>query len=230
MYDIVEIIAIQRGKLNMLNEWIKTLLASTSLTGFYVLFITFPLAIVQGVLGIFPFTILIVLNISAMGLVNGLLTSWISSIIVATIVFYCSRSFFSDWFNSKIKSKEGRYEKWQKYFELYGIWTIILFRTLPIIPNNVISLMASVSSIKSLAYFISSVVGNLSQIWLYGIISSSILIPTQNSKLLIGFYIAFCISLIIVFVINQFLQRNNGDNTKGKHDIPKKDEVARISG
>jgi uncharacterized membrane protein YdjX (TVP38/TMEM64 family) len=201
----------------MINEWIDILLARTSLTGFYVLFITFPLAFVQGILGIFPFPILIVINISSMGLVYGLLTSWISSIIVANIVFYCCRSFFSNWFNSKIKRKEGRYEKWQKYFEIYGIWTIILLRTLPIVPNNVISLMASVSSIKSLAYFISSVVGNLSQIWLYGIISSSIIMPDQDSRLLIGFYIAFCLSLIIIFVISQFLQRNKGDNTKEKH-------------
>jgi uncharacterized membrane protein YdjX (TVP38/TMEM64 family) len=75
-------------------------------------------------------------------IVLQILTSWFSSIIVANIVFYCCRSFFSDWFNRKIKSKEGRYEKWQKYFEIYGICTIILLRTLPIIPNNVISLMA----------------------------------------------------------------------------------------
>ncbi|MEQ4486014.1 TVP38/TMEM64 family protein [Cohnella silvisoli] len=197
----------------MLSEWIEALLARSSLTGFYVLIITFPLAIVQGILGIFPFTILIVLNISAMGIVNGLLTSWISGIIVANIVFYCGRSFFSDWFNRKIKRKESRYEKWQKYFELYGIWTLILLRTLPI-PNNVVSLMASVSSIKPFAYFISSVVGNLSQIWLYGIISSSIIMPKQDSKLLIEMYIAFCLSLIIVFVRGQFLQRNKGDRTK----------------
>jgi uncharacterized membrane protein YdjX (TVP38/TMEM64 family) len=201
----------------MLDKWIEALFASASLTGFYALIITFPLALVQGILGIFPFTILLLLNISAMGLVNGLLMSWISSIIVSNIVFYCCRSFFSDWFIRKINKKEGRYEKWQKYFELYGVWTLILLRTLPIVPNNVISLMASVSSIKSSAYFISTVVGNLSQIWLYGIISSSILMPNQDSTLLIGFYIAFCILLIIVFFISQFLQRNKRDNTKEKH-------------
>jgi uncharacterized membrane protein YdjX (TVP38/TMEM64 family) len=201
----------------MLDKWIESLFASASLTGFYALIITFPLALVQGILGIFPFTILLVLNISAMGLVNGLLTSWISSILVSNIVFYCCRSFFSDWFTRKIKRKDGRYEKWQKYFELYGVWTLILLRTLPIVPNNVISFMASVSSIKSLAYFTSTVVGNLSQIWLYGIISSSILIPNQDSRLLIGFYIAFCILLIIVFLISQFMQRNKRDNTKEKH-------------
>ncbi|TFE22724.1 TVP38/TMEM64 family protein [Cohnella luojiensis] len=197
----------------MINDWIEALLDRTSLTGYYVLIATFPLAIVQGILGIFPFSILIVLNISAMGLVDGLLTSWISSIVAANIVFYCCRSFFSDWFNRKINRKEdGRYEKWQKYFETYGIWTLILLRTLPIIPNNVISLMASVSSIRMLPYFFSSVIGNLSQIWLYGIISSSILMPNQDSKLLIGSYIAFCILLILIFVTSQYLQRRKGDD------------------
>ncbi|RED59222.1 TVP38/TMEM64 family protein [Cohnella lupini] len=195
----------------MLSDWIKNLLESTSLSGFYVLLLTFPLTIVQGVLGLFPYTILIVLNISAMGLTYGLLTSWISSIIVANLVFYCCRSFFSEWFNSKIKRKEGRYEKWQRYFELYGVWTLILLRTLPIIPNNVISLMASVSSIKLYAYFMSSVIGNLSQIWLYGIISSSILIPGRDTKWLIGSYVAFCIVVVVAFFISQFFKKQRGN-------------------
>ena len=199
----------------MLDEWIESLLAQTSLTGFYVLLITFPLTLVQGIVGLFPFSILIVLNISAMGLVNGLLTSWISSIIVANIVFYCCRSFFSGWFIRKMRRKEGRYEKWKKYFEIYGIWTLILLRTVPIFPNNIISFMASISSIKSLAYFISSIVGNLSQIWLYGIISSSILMPEQDSKILIGSYVAFCLLLIIIFVITQFIQKNRNNLKRG---------------
>jgi uncharacterized membrane protein YdjX (TVP38/TMEM64 family) len=192
----------------LINHWIEALLAKTSLSGFYVLIVTFPLTLVQGILGIFPFTLLIVLNISAMGLVNGLITSWISSIIVANIVFYGCRSFFSEWFNKKIKRKEGRYEKWQQYFETYGIWTLILLRTLPVFPNNVISLMAALSSMKSFAFFISSVVGNLSQIWLYGIISSSIIMPEQDSGLLIWSYVAFCVALLILFGFRQKLQRN----------------------
>jgi uncharacterized membrane protein YdjX (TVP38/TMEM64 family) len=201
----------------MLNGWIESLLESTSLSGFYVLILTVPLAIVQGILGVFPFSILIVLNISAMGLFDGLLTSWLMSILVANIVFLCCRSFFSEWFDRKIKRKEGRFEKWEKYFELYGVWTLIVLRTLPIIPNNVISLMASVSSIKPIPYFISSIVGNLSQIWLFGIISSSILMPNRDSKLMIELYIVFCLVLIILFLISQFMQKNKGKHSREKN-------------
>jgi len=201
----------------LIDEWIEGVLASTALTGFYVLMITFPLALVQGILGIFPFTLLVVINISSMGLVNGLLASWVSSIIVTTIVFYCCRSFFSNWFNSKIRRKEGRYEKWQKYFELYGVWTLILLRTIPVVPNNVISFMASLSSMKPLPYLISSVVGNLSQIWLYGIISSTLLSPDKDRRLMISLYVAFCLVIVIAFVISQLLQRRNGGKMDSKH-------------
>lgn len=201
----------------MINEWIESLLDSTSLSGFYVLIITFPLAIVQGILGFFPFSILIVLNISAMGLVDGLLTSWITSILVANIVFLCCRSFFAEWFNRKIKRKGGSFEKWEKYFELYGVWTLILLRTLPIIPNNVISLMAALSSIKLIPYFISSIIGNLSQIWLYGIISSSILMPNRDSSLMIGLYIVFCLVMVVLFLISQYMHRTKGKHSEEKH-------------
>lgn len=201
----------------MIAEWIEALLTSTSLTGYYVLLATFPLTLIQGILGLFPYSILILLNISSMGLISGLLASWISSIIVANIVFHGCRSFFADWFSRKIKKKEGRFEKWQRYFELYGVWTLILLRTIPIIPNNAISLMAAVSTMKSIPYFISTVIGNLSQIWLYGIISWTILMPNQDRSLSIWLYVSFCLILIIVFFLDQFKQRKKGTNVKVNH-------------
>lgn len=192
---------------NWINHAIDWLLETAQLEGFYLLLLTIPLAIIQGFFGFFPFSTLILLQVSALGLVNGLITSWLIGIIASVVVYYCCRYLFADWFNRKMSKNAARYEKWQKYFMNYGVWSIIFLRTIPIMPNNVISFMASISSIKSSAYIVSSLVGTLSHIWLFGIISSSIVLPNTDIRMFVGSYVAFCLAMIILFMIEQQRRR-----------------------
>jgi len=188
--------------MNRINDGIEWLLQVTQLDGFNILLVTFPLAIVQGFLGLFPFSTLIVLHISALGIAAGMFVSWLVSIVVSLIVYYCCRYWFSGWFDRKLQKYENKYEKWKHFFQLYGVWAIILMRTLPIMPNNVIAFLASVSAIKPIPYLVSSIVGNLSHIWLFGIISSSILLPEADIRLLIGAYAVFFLMLSILFALS----------------------------
>lgn len=185
----------------MINNAIDWLLETTNLQGFYVLLLTVPLAIIQGFFGFFPFSTLIFLQISALGLVNGLVTSWLVGIIASLAVYYACKYLFASWFERKMKAQAGRYAKWQNYFMKYGVWSIIVLRTLPIMPNNVISFMASLSKMSDRSYLVSSLVGVMSHIWLFGIISSSILFPDTDIRLLIGSYVAFCLLMTGIFVV-----------------------------
>ncbi len=187
-----------------IDKWIDALLTFTSLGGMWILLITVPLAIIQGLLGLFPFATLIMLHISALGLVNGIIASWISGTIAAIAVFWVARSLFADWFNRKWKKRMTRYEKWQRHIEKYGLWAIILLRTIPIMPNNLVSFMASISPVKMIPYVWSSVIGNISHIWLFAIISSSLLVPDTDISLLIGSYVLFCLALLTVFFIKEY--------------------------
>jgi len=196
--------------MGIINDSIDWLLSVTQLDGFNILLITVPLAIIQGFLGLFPFSTLIMLHISALGLANGMIMSWLVSIVVSLVVYFCCRYWFADWFDRKLARYESRYSKWKKYFQLYGVWTIILMRTLPIMPNNVIAFLASVSSIRPAPYLISSIVGNLSHIWLFGIISSSILLPETDIRLLIGSYVIFFFVLSLLFAFDLHRQGSRG--------------------
>ncbi len=187
-----------------IDKWIDALLTFTSLGGMWILLITVPLAIIQGLLGLFTFATLIMLHISALGLVNGIIASWISGTIAAIAVFWVARSLFADWFNRKWKKRMTRYEKWQRHIEKYGLWAIILLRTIPIMPNNLVSFMASISPVKMIPYVWSSVIGNISHIWLFAIISSSLLVPDTDISLLIGSYVLFCLALLTVFFIKEY--------------------------
>jgi uncharacterized membrane protein YdjX (TVP38/TMEM64 family) len=190
-----------------INDGINWLLQAAQLHGFYILLLTIPLAVIQGLLGFFPYTTIIMLHISALGLTYGLAMSWLAGTIASIAVFLFFRSFLSGWFNRKMQMRIRRYEKWQNFFERYGAWAIVVLRTLPIMPNNLISFMASVSPIKPLPYYVSSVVGNLSHIWLFGLISSSVLMPGTEIRVLVYGYVGFSLLLITIFLAVQYRRK-----------------------
>ncbi|MNM84559.1 SNARE associated Golgi protein [compost metagenome] len=141
------------------------------------------------------------LHISLLGIMNGLLASWIAGTAAGMIVYLMCGYFFADWFNRKWMGKLQKYEKWQKGLDRYGVWAVIFLRTVPIMPNNLISFMSAISNLKMRSYTWSNLVGNLSSIWLFGILSASIVFPGVNLRELIVSYAVFLIVLGIVFVV-----------------------------
>ncbi|GIP35218.1 TVP38/TMEM64 family protein [Paenibacillus sp. J2TS4] len=187
-----------------IEQWIEWLLEVTQLEGYSILLITAPLAVIQGFFGFFPFATLIVLHLTAFGLGQGLLASWMVGTLASVVVFSVCRYFFFDWFNRRWGKKLQKYEKWQYYMDTYGVWVIIFLRTLPIMPNNLISFMSAISPIKLSAYLWSSLIGNLSHIWLVGLIGSSIVMPELDVKKHLLFYAKFCLVLIIIFIARHY--------------------------
>ncbi|WP_438347887.1 TVP38/TMEM64 family protein [Paenibacillus sp. FA6] len=186
---------------NMIDQAIDWLLNFTGLEGIAIILLTIILAIIQNFLGIFPFATLIVLHISILGVKVGLMASWLVGSVAAIVVFVICKYFFHDWFNQRWGKRLKRYEKWQYGFDKYGAWAIIFLRTLPIMPNNIIAFMSALSPIKVSTYTWSSIVGTLSHIWLFGIISSSLIFPDMDLRKLIVSYVIFCIALIVIFVV-----------------------------
>jgi len=193
-----------------LNDWIGGLVELTGLTGYSILIVTIPLALIQGFLGIYPFSTLIFIHVYTLGVSGGLLASWLAGTLSAVVVYVVCKYLFEDRFRRRWGHKLEKYEKWQIVFERYGIWAIIFLRTLPVMPNNLISFMSSISPIRLSSYIWSSIIGNLSHIWLFGILSSKILFPDTNFSYLIGSYIAFCIVLIVAFVITLRRSKRTG--------------------
>ncbi|MGG6313841.1 TVP38/TMEM64 family protein [Paenibacillus macerans] len=188
-----------------MNEWIKQItdwfLETTQLSGYSILLLTIPLAVVQGIFGFFPFATLVMLHISLLGIMNGLLASWIAGTAAGLIVYLLCRYFFTGWFNRKWMNKLKKYEKWQKGLDRYGVWAVIFLRTVPIMPNNLISFMSAVSDLKPASYVWSNLVGNLSSIWLFGILSAPIVFPGMDLRELIFSYAGFLLVLGIVFFV-----------------------------
>lgn len=199
-----------------MNEWIEQgtqwLIDFTQLEGMSILMITIPLAVVQGIVGIFPFATLVMLNISVLGIAEGLLASWIAGTVAGMVVYLLCKYLFADWFERKWFKKMQKYEKWQKSLDRYGVWVVIFLRTVPIMPNNLISFMSAVSNLKIRSYTWSNMIGNLSSIWMFGILSASIVFPVMDLRKLILSYVVFIILLLIAFIVRhrQINKRERG--------------------
>lgn len=186
-----------------INQWIDMLFEITGFSGYEILILTLPLGIIQGIFGLFPFATLVLLQVSMLGVRDGLAASWFVGTVSAIVVYYLCRSTFADWFHRKWLHRLQKYEKWERYLEQFGGWGIIFLRTIPVMPNNLISFVAAVTKMKPGTYTWSNIVGNLSHIWLFGIISASIVFPDTDIWLLTSSYILFCLLLIGMFIYGQ---------------------------
>ncbi|MNO12149.1 SNARE associated Golgi protein [compost metagenome] len=183
-----------------INAWIDWLLQSLGLSGPYILFATIPLAVLQSLFGFFPLAVLIVLHVSVFNVIGGMVVSWVACNIGTVLTYFLFRRFLFDWFDRKWRSKLKRYDKWQRYLDRYGIWTLVLLRTVPIMPSNIITFMSAVSPIKVSAVIWGTVLGNLSYIWLFGTISSTLVVSREEWNGFLTWYGVFVVILIGIFI------------------------------
>lgn len=115
-------------------------------------------------------------------------------------MYFLIRRYLYNWFDRKWRTKLKRYDKWQRYLDRYGIWTLVLLRTIPIIPNNVINFMSAVSPIKASSFIWGTVLGNLSYIWLFGTIGSTLIVPREEWNGYLTWYAVFIAILIGIFI------------------------------
>lgn len=119
------------------------------------LLLTLTLMIVQNLLTVIPVIALIVLNVAVLGYWNGLLWSWVSSIIGSTAAFLASRYWFQDLFRKQVKQAV------QEKIERNGFWYILGGRLIPVLPSCVINIAGGLSSIRLRHFLYATMIGNL---------------------------------------------------------------------
>ncbi len=185
---------------DLINAWIDGLLQALGLTGPAILYITVPLAFLQSLVGIIPLLVLIMLHVSVFDIIGGMLISLAAASAGGIAVYALGRRYLFHWFDRRWGRRLKRYDKWQRYLERYGIWTVVLLRTVPIIPNNMINLMCAVSPIRARSFVWGTILGNLSFIWLFGILTSSLILPPGQWGLYLTGYGLFAAALIGIFI------------------------------
>ncbi len=122
---------------------------------FMILLITFGLSVLQNMLTVIPLILLISLNISLFGLMNGFLWSWLTSIIGASIAFVVYRFWLQDYIVKKLNPD------WAQRLEANGFLFTFVARMFPFAPTSLINIAAGGSAVRFKSYLLGTMAGNL---------------------------------------------------------------------
>ncbi|MDQ0338418.1 putative membrane protein YdjX (TVP38/TMEM64 family) [Caldalkalibacillus uzonensis] len=175
--------------------------------GYRILMLTVPLGIIQGTVTIFPFMTIVAVHVFSFGLVQGLFFSWLCAFLGAMICFILGRYFFHDWSEQLWENKKEKYERFIVYFHKYGMWGLILLRTIPFMPSNLISIMAALSPINFRAYLWSSVIGNITMVMLLALLSTPFALDDAHYIPLLTSFIILLITLFLVFLFQHLVKQ-----------------------
>ncbi|TVP84293.1 MAG: TVP38/TMEM64 family protein [Alkalicoccus sp.] len=141
-------------------------------TGYGILTVTIPLLIAQNVFTVFPVIIIITIHVLLFGFWEGLLFSFAGTTAGAGFCFLLARS----WSEEKVKNfwsgKKDRWEKAASLLERHGMAAVVVLRSIPIMPSNLISAAAALTPMKVSEYMWGTAAGNISMIWILSLIAA----------------------------------------------------------
>ncbi|MCQ6274924.1 TVP38/TMEM64 family protein [Bacillus sp. V3B] len=159
---------------------------------FFTMIITLLIMIIQNTFTIIPLILVITVNYTLFGFVNGFLWSWFTSIIGAVLIFMGSRYLFQGWIikktNKELLSK----------IEKSGLLFVFQARIMPFIPTSLINILGGISSIHFKSFIIGTVFGNFIYFFLLTLIPAGLMITNLNDYILEG-VILMSIALYLIY-------------------------------
>jgi uncharacterized membrane protein YdjX (TVP38/TMEM64 family) len=169
---------------------LDSIIMSLKDTTFSKFFFTFIIMVIQNSFTIIPLIIIITINYALFGFFNGLLWSWVTSIIAAGIWFFGSRYFFNDWVQKKTNP-----ELLSK-MEQNGLLFVFQARIIPFVPTSLINILSGLSSIKFKHFLVGTMFGNLIFFFVLSLIPAGLMEGNMEQNILL---IALVLVGLVVF-------------------------------
>ncbi|MFB3168132.1 VTT domain-containing protein [Neobacillus sp. 179-C4.2 HS] len=165
-------------------------------TTFSKFFFTFIIMVIQNSFTIIPLIIIITINYALFGFFNGLLWSWVTSIIAAGIWFFGSRYFFNDWVQKKTNP-----ELLSK-MEQNGLLFVFQARIIPFVPTSLINILSGLSSIKFKHFLVGTMFGNLIFFFVLSLIPAGLMEGNMEQNILLGIVLVL-VGLVVFYRIRK---------------------------
>ncbi|SER76812.1 TVP38/TMEM64 family protein [Salisediminibacterium halotolerans] len=176
--------------------------------GHGLLFITLPLMVVQNVVTIFPIIVVIIVHYLVFGVWEGFIYSAAGSSLGALYCFYLARTALWRRISSFWQKKEQDLQRILRLLEVYGVWMIVLLRSIPVMPSNLISIAAALSPMPARTYYWSTLIGNMSMVWILSFISMPFWLQGRLDPLYIPVFLLFLSGIGAVFFRTVGLNRS----------------------
>ncbi len=92
------------------------------------------------------------------GIFIGFLFSWIATMAGLIVTFLMVRYLFRESFDKKFGSKQV-VEKMNNQIDKYGIWIVVFFRAIYVVPSSILNYSFGFTKIKTKTYFLGSAIG-----------------------------------------------------------------------
>ncbi|WP_071394923.1 TVP38/TMEM64 family protein [Bacillus tuaregi] len=156
------------------------------------LLITLLVMIIQNTFTIIPLILIITINYTVFGFMNGFLWSWLSSIAGAALMFFGSRYLFQDWVLPRIN------KEFIDKIEKKGFLFVFQARIMPFIPTSLINILGGISSIRFNSFITATIFGNFIYFFILTLIPAG-LMNSQINEFLIEAFILIAIILMILY-------------------------------
>lgn len=174
--------------------------------GYRILFFTIPFMMIQNVVTLFPIVILIMIHFISFGTIYGFLFSLIGTSLGALLCFWLTRTVSENTVQKYWRKKEGKLSYILDSISSYGVFMIVFLRSIPVMPSNLISIAAGVSPIGYRAYVWSTILGNISMVWLLSLLSAPLWVEDNHYLGYFSGYLLF-VAVVIIYYFMIFYRK-----------------------
>ncbi len=171
----------------------------------YALFFMALVMLIQNSFTVFPLILVITINISIFGFINGVLWSWITSVIASIVVFYNVRYIFQSLFIKKVAPK--LIEK----VDANGFAYVFQARLFPFVPTSLVNILAGLSTMRIMPFTLATFIGNFIYFFILALIPAGVLSSELDEYVILG--IIF-VSIIGFYLYKRFKQKREAVSNK----------------
>lgn len=161
------------------------------------------LIFLESILPVLPLCVFISFNISAFGLLFGIILSYIGTIL-GCIVSYFAFNKFGELF--KKTNKKEKVIKMKARLSSISVPSLAVLMALPFTPAFVVNISAGLSNMKFKKFLISILIGKIPMILFWSFIGKSLTESLTDYKVLIKIAVMLIITYIFSKIINKFIK------------------------
>lgn len=163
----------------------------------YAFLFMFLIMVIQNSFTVFPLILVITINITLFGFMNGFLWSWFSSIIASIAVFYGVRYIFRDMIMEKFNPK--LIEK----VDANGFAYVFQARIFPFFPTSLVNILAGLSTIRLYPFLFATSIGNFIYFFLLALIPAGIISADLNEYVIW----VMILSAVLLYYLFKFFRK-----------------------
>lgn len=156
--------------------------------------------IIQNTFTVFPLLLVITINITLFGFINGFLWSWISSLIAATIVFYSVRYLFQERLIEKFKKE--LIEK----VDAKGFSYVFQARIFPLVPTSLVNVLGGLSTVRFWPFLLATTFGNFIYFFVLALIPAGLLSDDINETFI---WVILVGAILVYYLIKLIVKKHN---------------------